>query len=303
LSWSFRSNGDFHVVYKVKAEPWRPAFLTRLSNGQRAWALARWVARLLEGCLQSLRGRTPRFWRLSPPVIGKQAIYDRLNGRIFSLHARDAIDLNLMGLIFDRNAYGFETLVRQDELKALHENILAQKLTPLIIDCGTHGGFATKFFSETYPRARIVALEPEEENFELAQANNAQDRISVLCAAIGNTDGLGRLIRRHNSLAHRIDSDPNGPTRILSVNSILESERRSGAQPFIVKIVIEGFEENLFEKNTDWIDAFPVLIIELHDGMLPKSGNARNFLREMAKRNRDFVHFGKNIFSISNTIG
>jgi len=281
----------------------RPGFFTRLSNGQRAWTLARWVARLVEGCLQALRGRTPRFWRISPPVIGQQAIYDQLNRKVFSLYARDAIDLNLMGLIFDRNEYGIEKLVRQDGLKALYENILAQKLTPLIIDCGAHGGFATKFFSETYPRARFVALEPNEENFELAQKNNVQDRISVLCAAIGNTDGLGRLNRGHNSLAHRIDGDPNGQTRIMSINSILEDERRSGAKPFIVKIVIEESEEDLFEKNTDWIDAFPVLIIELHDGMLPGSANSRNFLREMARRDRDFVHFGKNIFSISNTIG
>lgn len=240
---------------------------------------------------------------MSPPVIAKQAIYDRLNRRVFCLQARDAIDLNLMGLIFDRNEYGFEKFVRQDELKALHENILAQDLAPLIVDCGAHGVFATKFFAETYPLARIVALEPDEENFALAQKNNFQDRISVLCAAIGNTDGWGRLNRGHNSLAHRIDSDPKGQTRVMSVNSIVDEARRSGARPFIVKIVIEGFEEDLFEKNTDWIDAFPVLIIELHDGMLPGSANSHNFLREMARRNRDFVPFGKNIFSISNKIG
>ena len=286
----------------MKAGARQPGFLTRLSGGQCAWMVARWAARLMEGCLQALRGRSPRFWRLSPPVICRQAIYDRLTRTVFSVWARDAIDLNLTGLIFDRNEYGFERLVRRDELTALYESILAQGHAPLIIDCGAHGGFATKFFAETYPHARIVALEPDEENFELAQRNNAQDGVSILRAAIGNSDGLGRLRRGHNSLAHRVDADPNGRTRILSVNSILDRERRSGARPFIVKIVIEGFEADLFEKNTDWIDAFPVLIIELHDWMLPGAANSRNFLREMAKRNRDFVYFGKNIFSISNTI-
>ena len=286
----------------MKAGARQPGFFTRLSGGQCAWTLARWGVRLIEGCLQSLRGQGPRFWRLSPPLIRRQAIYDRLNGRVFSLSARDAIDLNLMGLIFDRNEYGFERLARGDELKALYESLLAQNHAPLIVDCGAHGGFATKFFAETYPRARIVALEPDRENFELAQVNNVQDRISVLCAAIGNSDGSGKLSHGHNSLAHRVDSDPNGRTRIMSIDSILDQERRAGARPFIVKIVIEGSEEDLFEKNTDWIDAFPVLIIELHDGMLPGRANSRNFLREMAKRNRDFVYFGKNIFSISNTL-
>ena len=257
----------------------------------------------MEGCLQSLRGVGPRFLRISPPVMCRQVIYDRLTGRTFDLRARDAIDLNLLGLIFDRNEYGFEHLRRLDELKALHDTIVAQGFSPLIVDCGAHGGFATKFFSETYPRARIVALEPDEENFELAQGNNLQERISIRRAAIGNTDGMGKVNPGHNSLAHRMDSDPNGEIRIMSIDSILDEERRSGARPFIVKIVIEGSEDDLFEKNVDWIDAFPVLIIELHDWMLPGAANSRNFLREMAKRHRDFVHLGKNIVSISNTIG
>ncbi len=36
-----------------------------------------------------------------------------------------------------------------------------------------------------------------------------------------------------------------------------------------IKIDIAGFEEDLFSKCTEWIDAFPVLMVELHDGMLP----------------------------------
>lgn len=263
----------------------------------------RWLAGLLEGGLRALRGEPPRFWRLSPPVLARQAIYDRLTGRIFALGARDAIDLNLMRLIFDRNEYGFERLARAGELRAVHDAIVARNRAPLIVDCGAHGGFATKFFAETYPQGRIVALEPDAANLALARRNNADGRISLRRAAVGNADGAGTLGSGHNSLAHRIVSDPDGGTPILSLDSIVAEARAAGAEPFIVKIVIEGFEEQLFAQNTGWIDAFPILIIELHDGMLPGQANARNFLREMANRDRDFVYFGKNIFSISNTIG
>jgi FkbM family methyltransferase len=275
---------------------------TRLSGGQQVWTLLRWAARLLEGGLQSLRGQAPRFWRLSPPMFSRQLIYDRLNRRTFSVRARDGIDLNLLGLVFDRNEYTFDRLVRGAELKALHDRIVAQGQVPLIVDCGAHGGFATRFFAETWPRARIVALEPEEENFRLAQSNNVEERISILCAAVGNSDGAGRLTRGHNSLAHRLDGDAGGQTPIVSVDGLLERERASGAVPFIVKIVVEGSEDALFEKNTGWIDAFPILIVELHDWMLPGAANSRNFLREMAKRDRDFIPLGKNIFSLSNTL-
>ena len=226
-------------------------------------------------------------------------IYDRLTKKVIYLNARDETDLYVMRQIFDNNDYGFEKLSRQDELQAHYENIIAQRLVPLIIDCGAHCGIATKYFSETYPRARIVALEPDPSNFEAAQKNNNQGNISILCAAVGNSDGFGNLDRNDGSWAHRVHGDERGKTKIISINGILADECRLGANPFIVKIDIEGFEENLFEKNTQWIDAFPVLIIELHDWMLPRSASSGNFLREIGKRNRDFAHFGENVFSIS----
>ncbi|MFL6694040.1 MAG: FkbM family methyltransferase, partial [Ramlibacter sp.] len=68
------------------------------------------------------------------------------------------------------------------------------------------------------------------------------------------------------------------------------------------KIDIEGFEANLFSANCEWIDLFPLLIIELHDWLLPRQGNSRAFLREIAQRDRDFVFRGENVFSISNTL-
>ena len=264
--------------------------------------MARWLARWGLAGANTLRGRAPRFWRVSPPLVCRQVIYDRKNGKFFSLKARDLVDLNLMGLIFDRNEYGLEKITRHDELTAQYEAIVAQNLAPLIVDCGAHGGIATKFFAETYPRARIVAVEPDDDNVALARETNGGDRISVLCAAVGNADGTGRLERQDRSFAHRVSSAIGGEVKILSINTLLEDECRRGARPFIVKIVIEGSEDNLFAANTDWIDAFPLLIIELHDAMLPGAANARNFLREMGKRDRDFLYHGKNIFSLSNTL-
>lgn len=273
-----------------------------MSNRQRAWTMTRWLARWVLAGGYTLRGQAPRFWRVSPPLLCRQVIYDRVNRKFFSLKARDLVDLNLMGLIFDKNEYGLEKIGRRDELNARYATIIAQNLTPLIIDCGAHCGIATKFFAETYPQARIVAVEPDKDNVALARETNSGDRVTVLCAAVGSADGTGSLERQERSFAHRVNGAVGGETRILSINTLLDDERRTGARPFIVKIVIEGSEENLFADNTDWIDAFPLLIIELHDGMLPGAANARNFLREMGKRDRDFLYHGKNIFSLSNTL-
>ena len=159
----------------------------KLSNRERAWTTARWLARWVFAGGNTLRGQAPRFWRVSPPVIYRQVIYDRMNRKFFSLKARDSVDLNLMGLIFDKNEYGLEKITRHDELNAKYETIVAQNLTPLIIDCGAHCGIATKFFAETYPQARIVAVEPDEDNVALARENNSGDRTTILCAALGRS--------------------------------------------------------------------------------------------------------------------
>ena len=86
----------------------------------------------------------------------------------------------------------------------------------------------------------------------------------------------------------------------LYINSILKKYQQF--VPFIIKIDIEGFESELFSKNTEWIDMFPLVIIELHDWMLPKTANSNNFLKEISKLDRDFLYFNENIFSIKKII-
>ena len=41
-----------------------------------------------------------------------------------------------------------------------------------------------------------------------------------------------------------------------------------------------------------------MLIIELHDWMLPGECNSKNFLRAISQYDRDFVHIAENIFSM-----
>jgi len=87
----------------------------------------------------------------------------------------------------------------------------------------------------------------------------------------------------------------------LAAAELVEQKRREGFRPFIAKIDIEGAEEELFSADTGWVDEFPLLIVELHDWLLPKSASSRNFLRCMAERDRDFVYLGENVFSIANS--
>jgi len=67
--------------------------------------------------------------------------------------------------------------------------------------------------------------------------------------------------------------------------------------PYLIKIDIEGSESMLFESHTEWIDKFPLIIIELHDWMLLNQLTSKNFLTQISKRKRNFIYRNENIFS------
>ena len=70
----------------------------------------------------------------------------------------------------------------------------------------------------------------------------------------------------------------------------------------MIKIDIEGHESDLFKKNTEWFDKFKVIIIEIHDWMLPGKSISRNYFNTlseaMKKNNRDVIIRGENLISI-----
>ena len=73
-------------------------------------------------------------------------------------------------------------------------------------------------------------------------------------------------------------------------------------EPLICKIDIEGGESDLFRANDAWIDQFPLIIIELHDWLLPGTSNSKNFLSAISKRNFDIVYRGENMFCFNNAL-
>ena len=251
---------------------------------------------------RKMTGRNPRFCLLTPPFSVRQAIFDARSGQIIRVTIRNAIDYLVVRQIFSMNDYGFEKLTRCGELLEWYAALVASGETPLIIDCGANSGMATKFFGQTFPAARVVAVEPDGANMALAKANNADTETRFYLAGVGATIAVGRITdAKADNWSFSLVHDPLGDVRIVSVNSILEECCTDGVVPFIIKIDIEGFESDLFERDIQWIERFPVLVIELHDWMFPKSGRSRSFLKAISGCDRDFVYCGENVFSISNT--
>lgn len=259
-----------------------------------------WLARLS----MSVARRTPaRFLPITPDVFAKQVIYDHEARKFLSCVVRNATDIGTLGQIFLTEDYGTRKLRRHDEITAFYNAICRSGAQPLILDCGGNIGLASRYFAETYERARIVCVEPDTANVVQAKLNNSSPNIAFVQAAIGSTSGRGELLDPGIGCnGYRITASRSGTTTIVSIGDLVAKHAGGNIVPFIAKIDIEGFEEDLFSKNLAWVDTFPLLIIELHDWMLPRSANSRNFLKAIASLDRDFVYSGENVFSLSNTL-
>src|SRR6478735_7282 len=275
--------------------------LTKMTGKQRLKSLVWWARHLLGRAARLVAGSRPRFLLITPALFRTQLIYDAMQKRILRLGIRDYVDHLVVCQIFVNEDYGLGKLSRAAELHDIYHSIVRCGKTPLIIDCGANCGMAIRYFTETFREALVVAVEPEPANMALARSNNASGNVAYQLAGIGSSDTRANIRDPgQGNWAYQVEEDAGGDVSIISINSLLKTYDPAQYAPFMVKIDIEGFEANLFEKNTEWIDRFPLLIIELHDWMLPGQASSRNFLQEISRRRRDFVFHGENVFSIAN---
>lgn len=173
---------------------------------------------------------------------------------------------------------------------------------PIIIDAGANIGAATVFFCGEIPNAWIVAIEPDTSNFDLLTRNVAGLNVKTLHAALASSAGQARVVdpgEGHWGL--RTERTDEGSVACITIDEIYR-QIESTFFPFMVKIDIEGGEDELFSQNTKWVERTPLIIVELHDWLLPKTAASGSFLRCVAPLDRDFINIGENVYSVTNSI-
>jgi FkbM family methyltransferase len=239
-----------------------------------------------------------RYLTITPFFLKNLLTFDRVNKNFFKLKLRSFTDLLVYDQIFLCEDYRIsDTHILQ--VNKFYKFLTAKGITPLIVDLGSNNGFSAKYFSQTWRSASIVGIEPNKENFNIAKINSAES--NFLNFAVGSKNGKVTIKDENaSSWAFQTIESTAGNIELITVDEIIK--KFPNCKPFIIKIDIEGFERNLFDNNTSWIDEFPVLIIELHDWMLPYEGNSKNFLKSITPRDRDFIYIGENIFSFSHEL-
>ena len=235
----------------------------------------------------------------------------KINGSKFPFYYReDSIgDKGVIGQIFGNQDYNISGWKQGEKLLEYH-NEQSKILPSLIIDAGANIGASVVYFSKIYPNTFIFAVEPDISNWHLLERNTKGLNVFNFNGAIADIDGElvlenpGRsdwgFITRRTSES---DKNPNiNKVKSISPSSILAHSASQYTNPLILKIDIEGGEDALFNGDTNWLSKFPLVIIELHDWMLPFSGSSRNFIKSVAQYDFDFLYRGENIFLFNRQI-
>jgi len=219
----------------------------------------------------------------------------------------ESSDAQVVNQVFCDLDFDFSRLARFDDLEDFLRKARATGKRPLIIDGGANIGAASVYFSGQCQDALVVAIEPEESNYQLLVENTKGMSVLPLPCALASKPQRMRIVDAGNgcwgfrTMAIKDEEAKEDDVSSVSIDEIFTAHS-SDCFSFIVKIDIEGGEKELFQQHTEWIGRTPLIIIELHDWMLPGQGVALPFLRSICRFERDFVHVGEHIFSIANDL-
>ncbi len=245
--------------------------------------------------------------RLLSKLIKKSVIFDKLNKNVFIQNIRNDYDLITIYEIFSEESYNlrnFEIFKKVSEKLNLY---LKNDTKPLMLDCGSNIGASSEYFKRIYKNAEIVMIEPDKNNLDFSKKNTSVKEKFIFNKAISSEEKLFKFSNlSEDNRAFKVVDSGNLEIESINVEKILNIFGDE-FQPFLIKIDIEGFEKNLFEKNYQWIKHFDIIIIELHDWMLPNKHNSNNFINAIYEiindgTKFDFLISGENLILIKNDI-
>lgn len=179
----------------------------------------------------------------------------RVHGSLMRLDVRNVVARSLEA---DLAAWGSRepssTAYHLSVLHELKQHWAGQR--PLVLDVGANVGYyalmAANVFQDT---ARIVAIEPDEDNAARLRHNialNAYSAIEVKQAAAGAKSGVGQLARQSAANWHKMVevSETSGDVHqvpTITLDDVVDAAGCAADAPLIVRMDIEGYEGHAFK--------------------------------------------------------
>lgn len=137
-----------------------------------------------------------------------------------------------------------------------------------IVDLGSNIGFSIVYFSMRFPNVRIIGVEPNQENYELAMKNTQKvGNLTLVRAGIWSSRCFVSILnnddRPDSFQVVECDPDTTGAIPAFSIQDLLKDYSLDTID--ILKVDIEGAEIQLLENGKrDWLNRVHTLVIELH---------------------------------------
>ncbi len=151
-----------------------------------------------------------------------------------------------------------------------------RRANPVILDCGANIGISTLHYKRCFPRARIVAFEPDPQFAPLLRRNlqrNEAEDVEVVEAAVWVKEGEARWIKQGidgSKLARGRES----AAETVAVRTVDLASYMAG-EVDLIKMDIEGAEYEVVAALGDKLRAVRNLIVECHlhaDNVAPFAG-------------------------------
>ncbi len=150
----------------------------------------------------------------------------------------------------------------------------------VIIDAGANIGLASVYFANLFPRATIIAIEPDASNFVMLQKNlAAYPQARPLHAALWGADKqLNLFYPKGGHCGFRTlegsggDLAGCGQVGAVTLQSLMQTMQLKSID--LLKIDIEGAEREVFLNSAAWIDKTRMMMVELHDAYQPGCSDA-----------------------------
>jgi len=185
----------------------------------------------------------------------------------------NTLDRYVFDEIFLRGQYAVDPSALR-KYAALKEVTL--KEPEIIFDLGANIGLSAVYFAEHYPNARILSVEPDQENYELLLSNTQPyPNITPMLGAvwdirepvsIANRDQIVTRSGKLNKSSYMVDSGIRPGEAAVPGCPIPWLLDHFGADRIdLCKIDIQGAEKRLFSADTGWLAKTTYLFVEVHD--------------------------------------
>ena len=162
----------------------------------------------------------------------------------------------------------------------LDEEYRCSSLLPVaplrILDLGANIGMGTISFACQFPAARMVCVEPDPRNLSLLQQNLQANSVQalVVAAAVGAAPGHLNLRFGADPTCSALESSPmhqlQGTTSV-DVTTIPALLLKAGWDSVdLLKVDIEGSEDELLSQNNGWLSQVGAVILEIHPSTTPE---------------------------------